>query len=121
MVDPADLAALIDYRLREVIESGHPPVDVAAWRRAAERRELANERDWPGFIARAAAGVRIRADGRRVTGWREVRGSNGMDWVYDPTGADRAPDGYSIERAKAEYDERRKRQRPADKSRRAAG
>lgn len=89
--EPADLELLIDHHQAEAAASGHPPRSIAAWRAAAEREQLANEQAHPGFIARAAAGLRARTQGLRATGWREVRGTHGIDYVADPNGTDRPP------------------------------
>lgn len=104
-----DLELLIDHRMQEAIDAGHPPKSVAAWKRAARQTELQNERDMPGFIARAARALRVNPDGKRITYWRETRGTHGLDYVYDPTGTDTAPAGYDLGLAKADYDERQRR------------
>lgn len=89
--DPADLELVIDHHQAESIASGHPPRNVDAWRNACRKDMLDNERSYPGYITRAAAGLRARAQGLRATGWREVRGTHGIDYIPDPNGTDRPP------------------------------
>ena len=95
-VDQADLELVVQHRLDQALDAGHPPSNVQAWKRAAAKTELDNERTSPGYIARAAAGLRARTRGQRITGWREVRGSHGMDWVPDPNGTATPPPGYRL-------------------------
>lgn len=106
-----EIELVVDHRMQEAIEAQHPPKNVTAWRRAARQQEIENEKAYPGFIARAAAGLRVRADGKRITNCRAVRGTHGMDYVWDPHGTETWPDGYSRDVAKANYDERQKRTR----------
>lgn len=60
-------------------------------------------------LIRARARLDAKAQGRTLTGWREVHGTHSIDWVYDPAGTDRAPDGYDQNKARLEYEERQKR------------
>lgn len=108
-----DLERLIQHRMDEAIDAGHPPKNVPAWKAAARRTELENERDTPGFIARAAGALRVSEDGKRITYWTETRGTHGIDWIYSPTGTDHPPrdQGYSLDIAKADYDARQRRLR----------
>lgn len=107
-----DLEFVIDFRMQEAINAHHPPRSVAAWRTAARAQELENERATPGFITRVASSLRTRADGQKITGWREVHGTHSIDWVYDPEGCASPPAGYSIPRAKADYTHRTGRKPP---------
>jgi hypothetical protein len=52
---------------------------------------LQNEREHSGYIAKASAGLHARAIGRRITGWRETRGTHGLDYLPDALGTDRPP------------------------------
>lgn len=89
--DPEDLELVVDHHELQSIESGHPPRHLGAWRAACRKEILANEALREGFVERAAAGLRARAAGRKLTGWREVRGSHGISVVEDPNGTDRPP------------------------------
>lgn len=89
--EPDDLEFVIDHHLEASIASGHPPRNLEAWRNACRKDMLANETTHRGYIERAAGGLRARADGRRLTGWREVRGTHGIDYVADKAGTDRPP------------------------------
>jgi hypothetical protein len=62
-------------------------------------------------LVKARARLDAKAQGRTLTYWKEVHGTHSMDWVYDPAGTDRAPDGYDLNKARKEYDERQKRPR----------
>jgi hypothetical protein len=104
--EPADLELVVDYHQAQAEAAGHPPRSIAAWRDAAAREQIENERLRPGFIPRAAAGLRARAEGRRITGCREIRGTHGMSHDYDPNGTDTPPAWWSRDQAKREYDER---------------
>lgn len=111
--DPDDLALIIEHRLRLAVAEGRPPTNLAGWTRAVRKNEIENERLRQGWIEQAADGIRHAAStdsAKKLTGWRETRGSHSVDWVYDPTGTDRPPaDGdYDIDKAKAEYKARRK-------------
>jgi hypothetical protein len=72
---------------------------------------LENEMISSGHIRNAADGIRVTADGRKITRWKEVRGTHGMDWVYHPTGTDTPPAGYSIAVAKERWEESQQRKR----------
>lgn len=89
--DPADLEVVIDHHQAEAEATGHPPLSVTAWRRACSIKLRQNEHNFPGHITRAAAGIRARTQGLRATGWREVRGTHGIDYIADPNGTDRPP------------------------------
>lgn len=89
--EPADLEQLVDYHQEQAEQSGHPPLNIAAWRTACRQKLLANEQTSPGHITRAACGLRARSEGRRLTGWREVRGTHGIDYVADKAGTDKPP------------------------------
>lgn len=86
-----DLDLLIEHRLELAMSSGRPPVDIKAWSRKVRSDELANERTSPGFITKAAAGLREIKTGVRITGWRETRGTHGIDHLPDPKGTDIPP------------------------------
>lgn len=86
-----DLDFLILHHLEQAIAAGHPPRGVAAWRSDCRQDMLANERAHPGYITSAANGIRAKATGRRLTGWRETRGTHGIDYLPDPKGTDRPP------------------------------
>ena len=112
---PADLELLIQHRLAEALAAGHPPKSLDAWRRAAIKAELANERAHPGFITRAADGLLEQRTGQRITGWREVHSPWAVDWIYDPQGTAMPLKeyGYSLAWAKERWEEgRRKRNAP---------
>jgi hypothetical protein len=47
-------------------------------------REEEEEKDLPKKVSKSK-------DGRKVTGWREIRGSHGITHVPDPAGTDRPP------------------------------
>lgn len=89
--DPDDLEFLVDHHQEQAEQSGHPPLNIDAWRKACRQKMLDNERSSPGHITRAACGLRARADGRRLTGWCEVRGTHGIDYVADKAGTDKPP------------------------------
>jgi hypothetical protein len=110
--DSADLELLIEHHLQRVIARGTPPSNLRAWRAAVRDKEFQNERDHQGWIAQAAAGLREAAaasTGKPLTGWRETRGSHGIDYVYDPAGTDRPPadEPWDRDKAKAEWQARR--------------
>jgi len=85
--------ALLDEWARSLLETqvaeGHPPSHPRAWLRKTSA-ELAR-RCSPEYVQRAVAGIRAREAGRSLTGWREVRGTHGIDHVRDPFGTDRPP------------------------------
>lgn len=87
--DPRLVAEYADQLLDEQIDTGRAPNRPEAWL-AATRRDIA-QRHSPEYVARAVAGFRARAQGRKLTGWREVRGTHGIDHVADPFGTDRPP------------------------------
>jgi hypothetical protein len=89
--EPEDLEFVIDHQLDENMNAGYPPRNLAAWRASCRKDMLTNERIRPGYITRAANGLRARANGHRLTGWREVRGTHGIDYVHDRAGTDRPP------------------------------
>lgn len=89
--EPEDLELLIDHHLDANMNAGHPPRNLAPWRAACRKDMLANELIHPGYIQRAANGIRARAQGQRLTGWREVRGTHGLTHIPDPKGTDRPP------------------------------
>jgi hypothetical protein len=89
--DPDDLEFLIDHHQEQAENSGNPPLHVNAWRNACRQKMLDNERSSPGHITRSAGGLRARRDGRRLTGWRETRGTHGTDYIPDRNGTDVPP------------------------------
>lgn len=89
--DPDDLEFLVDHHQEQAEQSGHPPLNLVAWRSACRAKLLSNEQASRGHITRAAAGLRAKADGRRLTGWREVRGTHGVDYVPAKDGTDVPP------------------------------
>lgn len=89
--EPQDLEFLVDHHQEQAENSGHPPLNVAAWRKACRNGMLANERTHAGHITRAANGLRARSNGQRLTGWRETRGTHGIDYIADPKGTDKPP------------------------------
>lgn len=102
----ADLELVIDHHQAAAVESGHPPRNVVAWRRACEREMLANEVAMPSYITKAANGLRAKAAGKRITYCREVRGTHGFSHIYDPKGTDPTPAWWNLDAAKAEHDRR---------------
>lgn len=86
-----DLEFIIDHHLESNIAAGHPPRNLGAWRAACSKDMLANERIHPGYIQRAAGGLRARTKGRRLTGWKETRGTHGIDYIQDRNGTDVPP------------------------------
>lgn len=86
-----DLDLILTSELERSISDGYPPRNVSAWRDACRRDMLDNEKVYPGYIAKAANGIRARREGRRITGWRETRGTHGIDYTPDPKGTDRPP------------------------------
>lgn len=104
--DPADLELVVDYHQAQAEAAGHPPRSLTAWRDAARREQLDNEHAHPGFIARSAAGLRARAEGKKLTCCREERGTHGVTHIYDPNGTDTPPAWWSRDQAKREYDQR---------------
>lgn len=89
--DPQDLEFLVDHHQEQAEATGNAPLNVGAWRNACRQKMLDNERQSPGHISRAAAGLRAKATGQRITGWRETRGTHGVDYLPDPKGTDRPP------------------------------
>lgn len=110
--DPEDLELVVDHHELQSIESGHPPRHLGAWRAACRKEILANEALREGFIERAAAGLRARAAGRKLTYCKHVRGSHAVHHVYDPTGTDQPPAWWNRDEAKREYDSQRGKLRP---------
>jgi uncharacterized protein with von Willebrand factor type A (vWA) domain len=88
-----EMNILINHRLREAINSGHPPRNTRAWRSATRHDELANEAAHPGWIRRCAAGIQAHQQGKRITGWRWQRGTHSGRYVRDPYGTDEPPRG----------------------------
>ena len=91
--------ALVDEQVRRVLlDEGSPINNVKAFR-AHWRREIAEQvRDVPGFLDAAR---RRLAGGPRVTRCREVRGTHGIDHVWDPQGTDPAPPWWNEGEARA--------------------
>lgn len=111
--DPADLDLIVEHRLRLAIAEGRPPTSLAGWTRKVRQDELENERLRQGWIEQAADGIRHAAStdsAKKLTGWRETRGTHGIDYVYDPAGTDLPPvnEAWDLDKAKAEYKARRK-------------
>lgn len=105
--DPEDLELVVDHHELQSIESGHPPRHLGAWRAACRKEILENERLREGFVERAAAGLRARAAGTRITCCSEARGTHSMSYVYDPKGTAQPPSWWNRDEAKREYDQRR--------------
>lgn len=103
--DPGHLETVIDYHQAQAVESGHPPRNVRAWRGACRREMLDNEQAMPGYIERAANGLRARADGKRLTYCKEVRGDYAISHVWSPTGTDPPPSWWNRDAAKREHDD----------------
>ena len=103
--EPEDLELVIDHHQSQSIESGYPPRNVGAWRAACRKDMLANEAQHPGYIERAAAGLRARAEGKRLTYCSESRGTHAISYVYDPRGTTEPPAWWNRDAAKAEHDE----------------
>lgn len=91
MIAQEDIDFVLDRMLYSAIDAGRPPGRPAAWLDACEKNLREIEEDRPGYIARVANGMRARDRGERITGWRETRGTHGMDYVPDPEGTARPP------------------------------
>lgn len=102
--EPEDLEHLIDHHQAQSIESGYPPRNLAAWRAACRKDMLANEAQHPGYIERAAAGLRAKAQGKRLTYCSESRGTHAISYIYDPRGTTEPPAWWNRDEAKREYD-----------------
>jgi hypothetical protein len=89
-----ELETLIQFRLTAAINEGHPPRNAAAFLADQKKRELANEEARPGWIRRCAAGILAAKEGRKITGWRWMRGTHSGTYVRDPYGTDEPPKGY---------------------------
>lgn len=101
--EPADLELVIDYHVAQSVESGHPPRNLDAWRNACRRDMLANEHAYPGYIERAAAGLRAKAQGKKLTRCREARGTHAVSHEWHPDGTDTPPAWWNPEAAKRAY------------------
>lgn len=77
------------HLLDEQVRQGFAPHHPRAWLRTTQA-DLA-KRCSPEYVERAVAGLRARAAGRRITGWREVRGTHAISHVEDAFGTDRPP------------------------------
>lgn len=77
------------HLLDQQVADGFAPHHPRAWLRATQA-DIA-KRCSPEYVERAVAGVRARRAGRRLTGWREVRGTHAIDHVRDPFGTDKPP------------------------------
>lgn len=86
-----DVDLIVEHALTTAIDGGYPPRSLDAWVAAVRADILRMERDRPGHIKRVVAGLRAREQGKRVTGWREVRGTHSVSHVRDPEGTDRPP------------------------------
>jgi hypothetical protein len=74
--------------LNDQIAAGRGPTHPKPWLEAT-KRDLA--KNTPEYVERVVNGLRARADGRRITGWRETRGTHGIDYLPDPKGTDKPP------------------------------
>ena len=110
--EPEDLELVVDHHQREAVESGHPPLHLAAWRKACKRSVLENEALMPGFVERAAAGLRAKAQGKRLTYCSETRGTHAISYVYDPRGTTEPPAWWTRDEAKREWAEHQKHGKP---------
>lgn len=86
-----DVDLIVEHALTTAIDGGYPPRSLDAWVAAVRADILRMERDRPGHIKRVVAGLRAREQGKRVTGWREVRGTHSVSHIRDPEGTDRPP------------------------------
>jgi hypothetical protein len=86
--DPDLLEEWARHILREQVAAGRGPAHPRPWLEAT-KRDLA--KNTPAYVARVVNGLRARAQGRTVTGWREVRGTHHLSYVPDPAGTDRPP------------------------------
>ncbi len=86
--DPALLQEWAEHILDDQIASGRGPIHPKPWLEATKRGLARNS---PDYVQRVVNGLRARADGRRITGWRETRGTHGFSWIPDPQGTDTPP------------------------------
>lgn len=86
-----DLDLIVEHALAQALDGGYPPRHLDAWMKAVRADLQRVEQDRPGHIERTARGLRARATGVRVTGWREVRGTHGISYDRDPAGTDKPP------------------------------
>lgn len=87
--DPEIVHEFAMHLLDEQVCDGCGPGRPRPWLAAAKlriMRELS-----PEYVARCVAGLRAKKRGRRLTGWREVRGSHQVTHVRDPFGTDKPP------------------------------
>jgi len=86
-----DIELIVEHNLTVAIDSGHPPRQMDSWIASVKAELHRQEARRPGHIARVAQGIRARQNGRRVTGWREERGTHGISYTPDKEGTDRPP------------------------------
>jgi hypothetical protein len=110
--EPEDLELVIDHHQAQSIESGYPPRNLTAWRAACRKDMLTNEALHPGYIERAAAGLRARAQGKRLTYCAESRGTHAISYVWSATGTCEPPPWWNRDAAKAEHDAQPQRREP---------
>lgn len=91
VVSDEDLNYIVECDLATALDGGYPPRNLDAWIASVRRQLHESEADRPGYIAKKAAGLRARERGRKVTGWREVRGTHSVTHIADPEGTDRPP------------------------------
>jgi hypothetical protein len=84
--DPEVVAELARYFLDKAYDEGRPPFNDEAWLAKTEKMLMAQ--NTPDQIRRKVDGVRARASGKKITGWRETRGTHGIDYLPDPKGTD---------------------------------
>lgn len=102
--DP-DLETVVEHMLQEAVASGHPPLNgIDAWKDGVRKRVLADERKRPGYIKRAADGLRAAASGRKLTMCTWSRGTHGVSPEYDPTGTDDPPAWWNRDKARVEWE-----------------
>jgi hypothetical protein len=110
MYEPEDLERVIDYHQAQAEEIGRPPHNLGAWRAACKREVLENERKWPGHIRRSSLGIQAHSEGKRLTYCKLVRGTHGLDYIYDPEGTDDPPAWWNRDAAKLAEEKYQERQ-----------
>jgi hypothetical protein len=95
-----DIDYLIDKALQTEIDAGRLIHNVEGWRAKYRQMVLDNERAMPGYTERTVAAQRAKDAGKRLTRCRMVRGTHGLDYVYDPHGTDEPPKWWSADVAK---------------------
>jgi hypothetical protein len=96
--DPELTSELAHFFLRKAYEGGDPPFNDEKWLEGCCR--TLQQQNSPAQIRSKVLGVRAAAAGKRITQCREVRGTHGMDYIWDPEGTDQPPEWWNREIAK---------------------